>query len=130
MDSNCNIITEILLVISYTTAKSYIITVTKLLVTSYCPTMIMQLNNHCDRSNRCSDYLNYSGMLTVFIFVNCLKEMCRVQEEGIKWASEAKETFQCGAFSPSKKVIFKINVFHSSNLLTYLLTYRLRDLLI
>ncbi len=38
MDGNCNIITEILLVISYTivTAKSNIIT-----VTSYCPTLII-----------------------------------------------------------------------------------------
>ncbi len=43
MDGNCNIITEILLVISYTTSyckKSNIITVTKLLVTSYCPTLV------------------------------------------------------------------------------------------
>ncbi len=41
MDGNCNI-TEILLVISYTTSyyKSTIIMVTKLLVNSYCPTLL------------------------------------------------------------------------------------------
>ncbi len=41
MDGNCNIITEILLVISYTTSycKKKCFTVTKLLVTSYCPTL-------------------------------------------------------------------------------------------
>ncbi len=40
MNGNCNIITEIFLVIItlLVTAKSNIITVTKLLVTSYCPT--------------------------------------------------------------------------------------------
>ncbi len=43
MDSNCNIITEIYLVILLVTAKSNIITVTKLLVTSYCPTLVMTL---------------------------------------------------------------------------------------
>ncbi len=42
MDSNGNIIAEIILVISYTTSycKSNIITVTKLIVTSYCPTPV------------------------------------------------------------------------------------------
>ncbi len=42
MNSNCNIITEILFGIRYTTSycKSNIITVTKLLVISYCPTLI------------------------------------------------------------------------------------------
>ncbi len=48
MDSNCNIITEILLVISYTTSycKKYIITVTKLLVTSNCPTLLTNVKDH------------------------------------------------------------------------------------
>ncbi len=57
MDGNCNIITEILLVISYTSyCKSNIITVTKLLVTSLLPNSVHRYFNRAQIDNNAIDY--------------------------------------------------------------------------